>query len=362
MQRSLAIPAWGLFIIATLSVLYFARTFFIPITLAVVAAFLLTPPVKYLKRIGLPRPVGAFLVIAMFAGSGITIGNYLADPVAVWLDRLPTETRQIELKLRDFKHSLENVQKTTSTIEELASMEDSSVDRRVVVKEQGMITAILNNTQVALVGIASFFVLLYFSLAYGNSLAYEVGRLWKGSGYHGLIVQIARNAQVQVSRYLMLVTAINIVLGLTVTLAMWLLNVPNPAVWGASAALLNYIPYVGPAINIVVVGLVSLITFDHLSQILLPPLVLLGLNLLEGQVVQPTVVGRLFTVNPVLVFLWILLWAWIWGVAGVFLAVPLLMIGKIVFEQIRLREEKLLASVSDESNKSPVTPTAQIQE
>lgn len=349
LERSLLIPAWGLFVLALLCVLFFARTLFIPITLAVVAAFLLTPPVKQLRRWGLPRPIGALVIITLFTSAGVGAANYLADPVSVWLQRLPQETRQIEFKLRDLKHSLESVQQTTITLEDLASVDKSPNSREIVLKEKGLMDAMVDNTQVALVGIASFLGLLYFSLAYGNQLAHQAGRLMRGSGYQTLVISIARDAQVQVSRYLMLVTAINIVLGLTVTLAMWLLNVPNPAVWGASAAILNYIPYVGPFINILVVGMVSLITFDQLSQILLPPLVLLAINLLEGQIVQPTFVGRLFTINPVVVFLWILLWAWLWGIAGVFLAVPLMMIGKIVFEQTRKREAKLAAAMPQAS-------------
>lgn len=151
---------------------------------------------------------------------------------------------------------------------------------------------------------------------------------------HSLIlISIAREARIQISYYLLVITLINIVLGCLISLVAWATGLPNPLVWGVSGALLNYIPYLGPAINIGIVALVSLLSFDTISQILLPPLLLLGINIIEGQVVQPLTVGRVFTINPVIIFLSIILWGWLWGIAGVFMAVPILMIVTITFRQ-----------------------------
>jgi predicted PurR-regulated permease PerM len=111
---------------------------------------------------------------------------------------------------------------------------------------------------------------------------------------------------------------------------------PNPVIWGISAALLNYIPYIGPAINMAIVLAVSLLTFNNLGAVLLPPALLLLLNIIEGQFVQPIFAGRMFIINPILIFISVLFWGWLWGVAGVFLAVPILMILKISIDHTRL--------------------------
>ena len=152
---------------------------------------------------------------------------------------------------------------------------------------------------------------------------------------------VTREARSCISYYLLVITAINIVLGCLVTLAMWAAGMPNPMVWGASAALLNYIPYVGPAINFVIVAMVSLLTFDTISQVVIPPLLLLGINLVEGQIVQPLTVGRVFTINPVVVFISIIIWGWLWGAAGIFMAVPILMVCTIILERsLKFRQQK----------------------
>ena len=79
--------------------------------------------------------------------------------------------------------------------------------------------------------------------------------------------------------------------------------------------------------------MVSLVTFDSMAQILLPPALMLVLNILEGQFIQPLFVGKMFTINPVVIFLFVLIWGWLWGMAGIFMAVPLLVVGEIILNE-----------------------------
>jgi len=332
--KSLKIPLWGLFIISLMATLYLAKSIFIPIFLAILIALLLSPLVSWLKRFYIPRSLGSAIVILLVSGLIVGLLNYLSDPVGVWIDRLPTEVQQIEKKLSPFKDSIETMQKTTETVQEITSMDEGKKRAPdVVVKGPNIFYALLNGTQAFLIGVLSFVVLLYFLLAFGHSLTIKIGLFFRDQGYKANIAQIATDVQSKVSRYLLLITVINTVLGLVIAGVMWLLDMPTPLVWGASAAFLNYIPYVGPAINLGIVALVSLITFDSLGQILLPPAMLLLLNLLEGQFIQPMFIGRMFTINPVIVFLFVLIWGWLWGMAGIFMAVPLLVIAKIIFDQ-----------------------------
>ncbi len=348
------IPLWGLFIFAIFSTLYFAHAIFIPILLALLASFLLAPAVLYLQKFHIPASVSAVLILAMLT-SVMAIGiNYLAQPVGIWMDRVPSELNKIEKKLMVVKDSIENVQKTTDKIGDIASTADSKAKKpqEVVMRAPNVLLMLFNSTQDFVIGLVSFLVLLYFLLAHGHSLLLEAGNLWMSRNHRKVSYRILRHVQQNVSRYLLLITMINFVLGLFVALLMWILNMPNPIVWGVSAALLNYIPYVGPVINLVIVTLVAILTFDSPAQMVLPPIALLVLNLLEGQFIQPIFVGRMVTINPVIVFLFILIWGWLWGVAGIFMAVPILMIVKIVIDQ----RKELYDEVSDSESQQTSEP------
>ncbi|MGB3222907.1 MAG: AI-2E family transporter [Desulforhopalus sp.] len=342
--KYLYIPLWGIFVIALLSVLYFAKAVFIPIFLAVLTSFLLRPVVAFIgDKIRIPSPIGAGLVLVFLGVVVVSILNYLAEPTTMWFKRLPAEVKQTEMKLSVFKESIENVQETTKSLGKIAAVGGAPTDANaVVMRGPNLFYRVLDSTQSFIIGLTSYVVLLYFLLAFSRDLARDAVTLLMNKGYSKALIRVAREAQSRISYYLFLITVINIVLGCLVTLAAWLTGLPNPTVWGASAALLNYIPYAGPAINIGIITLVSLLTFDTVSQVLLPPLVVLGINLIEGQFVQPMTVGRVFTMNPVAIFLSIITWGWLWGAAGVLMAVPILMVFTIILEQIRkFRREQL---------------------
>ncbi|MEO6022607.1 MAG: AI-2E family transporter, partial [Burkholderiales bacterium] len=117
-------------------------------------------------------------------------------------------------------------------------------------------------------------------------------------------------------------------------LAMWFLGMPNPLLWGVLVAILNFIPYVGPTLSLITLSLAALLSFDTLGQALLVPLVFVCLTLLEGQFLQPIVVGRRLALNPVVIFISFLLWGWLWGIAGMLIAVPLLVTLKICCDHL----------------------------
>ncbi|PWQ95683.1 AI-2E family transporter [Leucothrix arctica] len=330
----LAIPVWGLFIISLLSVLYFAQAIFIPIFLATLIAFMLSPLIELLRKYYVPRALGSAIIIFVLTGLVVGSANYLTDPAANWLERFPAEIGDIQKKLLPFKDSIETVQKTTDTVKEMASITPDQNESDVVVKGPNIFYTLLNGTQELLISALSFIVLLYFMLAFGHSLGDSIGSMLREQGYKTNILRITRDVQHNISRYLLLITAINIVLGIVVGIVMWFVGMPTPAVWGASTAFFNFIPYVGPAINIGIITMVSLMTFDSLTHILLPPALILALNLLEGQFIQPLFIGRMFTINPVIIFLFVLIWGWLWGMAGIFMAVPLLVAGEIILNQI----------------------------
>jgi len=145
---------------------------------------------------------------------------------------------------------------------------------------------------------------------------------------------IARDLEHQISRYLAAITVINAGLGLAIGLALWAVGMPNPLLWGIAAFLLNYLPFLGAIAGTLGVGMVALVTFDTAGQALLAPLAYYTLTSIEGQVITPLMLGRQLAINTVAVFVTVMLWVWLWGVPGAFLAVPVLVIVKVLADNL----------------------------
>jgi predicted PurR-regulated permease PerM len=145
---------------------------------------------------------------------------------------------------------------------------------------------------------------------------------------------IIRDVERQISRYLGVIFLINAGLGIAVGVAMWLLGLPLAVVWGLLAFLLNFIPFVGNILNVVLVAAMSLVTFDTLWSAALPPLVLLVLSLIESNVVSPFFIGRRLELNTVSQLIMVAFWTWLWGVPGAILAVPFLVVVKAVTDNV----------------------------
>ncbi|MEO7723766.1 MAG: AI-2E family transporter, partial [Chthoniobacterales bacterium] len=151
-------------------------------------------------------------------------------------------------------------------------------------------------------------------------------------------VSIANEIETQISRYLFTVTLINLCLGLAVGTAVGLLGLPNPIMWGAMVAVLNFVPYLGALVGIACMLLGALLSFNNLGVALIFPGTYLALATLEGNFITPFVMGRSLTLNPVLVLLSLTFWGWMWGIVGVILAVPILAAFKIFCSHIEPME------------------------
>jgi len=148
------------------------------------------------------------------------------------------------------------------------------------------------------------------------------------------MVEMVREMEDDVSFYLLTISLINAGLGIAIGTAMYLLGMPNAVLWGVMAALFNFVPYLGALVGAGVVGLVALLTVEQPLAALLPPLVYLTLTSIEGYLVTPAMLARRLTLNPIAVFLSLILWTWVWGIGGALLAVPLLATFKICCDHI----------------------------
>lgn len=317
----------GLFTLAVFYTLYVARDILMPICLAWLLSLLLRPVVKGLKRLRVPEALGAALVVL---GLMTVLGGgayMLSEPAAAWIQRVPVVMSRIEFKLGDLRDSIEAARTASRELERVA--QSGAEVERVVVQGPSLADQLLTQTQFVLAGIAVTLVLLYFFLARGRQMLEGLIGAMPSIEKRIQYAAIANTVQRNIASYLATVTLINTALGVAAYISMSLLGMPNPALWGVMAATFNFIPYLGSAVTVTILTIVSMLTFDELSRIILPPLVWITITSIEGNILTPMIVGRRLTLNPIGVFLTVLFWGWLWGVPGALIAVPILAVFKI---------------------------------
>jgi predicted PurR-regulated permease PerM len=179
-----------------------------------------------------------------------------------------------------------------------------------------------------------FLVALVFNLIYHRDIQSGMLLLFDNDNSRQMAKDILKEIQVNTSIYFGTLTIVNICLGLAATVMTWLVGLPHPFLWGVLAAVLNFIPYLGPAIVIATLFVIGLLVFSALSQAVIAPLAYVGITALEGQFITPTLIGHRLTINPFLVFLSIAWWSWMWGPVGAFLGVPILLCAMVAVRRL----------------------------
>jgi predicted PurR-regulated permease PerM len=319
----------GLFLLALLYTLYAARVFIVPLIVAVLLSLLFKPSVRRLRRAHIPEAVSAALILAMLLAT-VGAGLYsVSGPASEWLAQAPAAARKAERQLRGLLDPLHKVSQTAEQVEALA---DGPADETVKVEIRGprLTEVLFGGTQNVAGGALVVVVLLYFLLASGDMFLAKLIKFLPRRADKKRAVLIARQAEEQISSYLATITAMNALFGVAVGLAMYLLGMPNPVLWGVLAGLTNYVPYVGALFMAVVLGVVALLQSESVSHAGVVTGVFLVLNFLEGYLLTPKLLGRRLALNPVVVFTGVLFWGWVWGIIGALLAVPILATFKIV--------------------------------
>lgn len=331
--------SWSVVILACLGLaaaLYLGRSFFAPVLAAILLAYLFLPIVRRLTGVGVSPYVGAALVLLGLIGAGWFAITRFQEPAARWMEELPQVLREAEPKLRLLWEPVEQVAKAAESIEEVTgdgAREPGEIE--VVSKNDGALGArILTGIGELVTGLVITGFLLFFLLGDDNAFLRALVRILPTLGDKKIAVDVVRSIEREVARYLTTITLINLALGAAVGVAMHALGVPNPGLWGIVAALLNFVPYLGAMVGIAVVGAVALVTFETPRQFLAPPAVYLMFTSLEGMLFTPMILGRRFLLRPTVVFLWLVLWTGLLGIPGALIAIPLLVVGKIVCEHV----------------------------
>ncbi len=310
-----------------------AHALFVPLAFAVMLFFLLRPAVRALAQLRVPRPLASAVVLAGTLGVLTLATVELATPAVAWSQRLPDAVREIEVKSRGWRYPVEHLTHALQAVTRLTEVAHTETVPRVDVVKPGLFEGLLARaaslaTQLGLTIVAAFFLLID-----GDALLGRLFRLGPRSPADRRASLVMNEVGARMSAYLGAVTLVNLGLGSILATALFFLGMPNPLLWGGLAAVLTYVPYVGPAVGIALVTLASFVAFPTAGRAVIPPLVYFALSMLEGNFVTPMVLGRTFAVRPLVVFVWLALWAWLWSVPGAILAVPLLMLFKFVCDE-----------------------------
>jgi len=331
--RSISIT--GIFLLGLLYSLYFAREFLLPVVLAFILSFLLAPAVRWMNRLRIPQVIGAVIIVAGLVGLSAYGVYRLATPAQQWLQKAPSSFNTVRRKLQALLEPMQKAQQTTAQIEKMTTLNKEQDVTTVEIKKPGLGEFFFTGTQNFLIGAGVTVVLLYFLLASGDLFLLKLVKVLPTLEDKKRAVEICREVERNISKYLWTITLVNAGLGLALALAMSVLGMPNPSLWGVMAAFFSYVPYLGPTTGILSLGMASALTFDDPVRIFLPPAAYFLLAIVEGNFLTPLVLGRRLALNPVVIFVWLIFWAWVWGVPGAVLAVPLLAILKIVCDHLK---------------------------
>jgi predicted PurR-regulated permease PerM len=329
--------------------LFFAAAIILPFVLALVLALVLGPAMRLLnRRLRIPRMIAALLlIVALFSVVG-AMGYALSVPASGWIAKAPQSLPALVDKLRFLERPIQLMQHGVQQLQNLMSQSGDQPDAQNAPRP-GPAAPQSSNVGGSLMGIGSsvlqggraflgegftLMLLLFFFLASSDTLLRRFIEILPHLDEKRRAVSIVTEIENNISRYLLTITLMNALVGLFAGLAVWLLGMPDPLLFGTLAFLLNYIPIIGPVTGMVIFFFVGVFTFPSIWQAFIPAGIYLGIHVLEGETITPMLLASRFTLNPVMVISSLMFWDWLWGIPGALLSMPLLAVTKIVCDHI----------------------------
>lgn len=336
-SSELSTPIYGIFALGILYTLYVAHQIVLPIILAILTSLLLSPVVKKLYvAFKVPRMVSALvLVLMVFAGiGGVTYA--VATPVLKWAEEAPQGISRLLVGQSEIKRQISKVTESAEKVEKsMEELSDSSQAKptTVVLKTESWRSQLMSKARDGVAGLMLALALTYFLLVGGDRIiknfVRQIPRVQQKTA-----LRITRDSQQQIAQYLGVLALSNTAVGVATGLMCWAIGLPDPAVWGLIAGLARFIPYLGVILTISLLAVVSAISLDVVWMMGFAPLGYLVLTTLVGFFIEPWVHGFRMAINPVVIFVSIFFWGWLWGPVGVLLAVPLMTVIQVVLKQI----------------------------
>ena len=325
----------GIFLILVTAALRIGAGLLLPIAIAGLFTLLLDPLVRALRKLGLSTTVGAALVVFGTLGVLGTGVGLLAGPAAEWVETAPKTLAQVQTKVRRL---LRPLQETAREVDQATEAATPGGVPTVQLKAPGVLQRLRGSTTSFVATGLTVIFLTYFLLAmlptFRKKLADLIGTRAGARNMEEVLTEI----EVQMSRYLLLNTLTSAGVGLATWAFLVVVALPHALLWGVVAFLLNFIPYAGAVVTVALIGIAALVSFDDTGRVFLVVGGCVAINLLEGYLVTPHLMGKHLPLNPVAIFVSLLYWGWVWGPAGALLAVPITVMLQVTFARIeRLR-------------------------
>ena len=312
--------AVGLFL-ALPFVLSIGSVVFLPLVTAFIVMIVLSPLADRLAQLGLPNFLASFLALVAFLAIVSLALTAVLRPAVLLFDDVPAMIERIGEHFDNLQGGLVWVSQLNDQISRMIGADQGE---QVVLAEPTMLQQLAFATPTVVLEVLLTFLMAFFMI---EARVRVRRRLLLDRQHFGASLKAARvmrEVQDRVAAYILTVGLINLGVGVIVTLAAWALGMPYPVMWGGLAALLNFLPYIGPLVMVALLTLFGLGTAEAPLVGLIPAAAYLGLHAIESNLVTPAILGARFTMNPVLILFALSYFSWIWGFTGALLSVPIL--------------------------------------
>ncbi|WP_246098723.1 AI-2E family transporter [Paracoccus laeviglucosivorans] len=369
----------GIFLLLMFSFFAQARAFLMPVTLAILLFFVFSPFRRFMERLHIAPVISATIVSLGLVVLVSVIGFIVSGPINRLIDNSSLIEYRLEQRFDDIRSNFKGLERAAAKIDELtgggggtlpegqstpaAPTPNDDPTSNVTGTVTGTVTSVPTpgapqppdqHIQVevnsapqssaltgamelgpAFIGQIIFTLfMLFFLISSGDLLYLKIVQSFDRMSEKRAAYLALREIEQRLGDYLGAITLINACLGIAIGLAMWAWDMPSPMLFGVSAFLLNYIPYLGPVTGVIIASLVGIFVFDDFFTPLMVGVTYLTITSIEGQLITPYFVSRKLQLNTVVVFLTVALWAWLWSVLGMIVAVPLLVVMRVLADHI----------------------------
>ena len=304
--------------------------FFLPLVAALIIAIALVPVLEWLERRRLPAAIASLICVIGFLAVANGVLAAIFVPAFQFFRLLPERIGRIQMNLRpvlDFYESIEKyVDKAAMRLAAGSAKNVADAAQATAPPPRSLIELVAMSAPSVLLHIFFGALIVYFFLSSWTRLRRQT--ITSRASFDGALAtaRVIQNVVDDTSSYLGTITVINLALGLVISVALWVMGMPYPLMWGGIVAMLNYVPYFGPIAAAALLALGGLMVFSDLWVALVPAFMMIAAHLLEANVITPLIVGHRLTISPIMILISLSFWGWVWGAPGALLAVPILII------------------------------------
>ena len=344
-------------VIATVAFIFglqWAKNFFVPLLLGIFVAYTLSPVVRWLERWHIRRAIGATLVTGLILVGMVLTAHRVQGEFLNIVDELPTLTHKVTRMLMDASDgpsTIQQVQAAAAEIEQAAA--NAGAAKRAAAARRAPAPApaqtpgasnfrVMDWLLAGSVGLASFIsqatmvvFLVFFLLLAGDTFKRKLVKLTGPSlTQKKVTVHILEDINTSIQNYMFMLLVTNVLLALLMWIALRFIGLENAGAWAIFAGVAHVMPYFGPLLITSATGLVAFLQFESLRMVILVAGASLAIATLVGMVVTTWMTGKIAKMNPAAVFVSLLFWGWLWGMWGLLLGVPVVVVIKVVAERV----------------------------